>query len=186
MPFRRRASSLSIRGSPGGAEEKRRRAGTPGVGVIAAFGAAAECAAAALRSEPERLLRLRAKIESRLHSRFPELRLHGQGAPRLPGTVSFALGDVPGEVLAIALDLDGFAVSTGSACASGAVEPSHVLRAMGLDESESRGALRVSLGWSTTAAEVDRFLDAFPAVVDRVRDGLAGRRAGLSRPAGLE
>jgi cysteine desulfurase len=159
---------------PGGAQEKRRRAGTQSVAAIAGFGAAASAAQDSLRRESERLLRLRARLETRLRQAFARIRFHGQGAPRLANTVNFALPDVSGEVLAIALDLAGFAVSTGSACASGAVEPSHVIRAMGFDEHEARGAVRVSLGWSTTGEDVDRFLEALPGVVERVREGMAG------------
>ena len=114
-------------------------------------------------------------FETRLRQSFPGVRFHGQAAPRLVNTVNFAFPEVTGEVLAIALDLAGFAVSTGSACASGAVEASHVLQAMGLDESAARGAVRVSLGWNTTGDDVNRFLDALPGVVERVREGLSGR-----------
>jgi len=99
------------------------------------------------------------------------VRFHCQAAPRLGNTVNFALPEASGEVLTIALDLAGFAVSTGSACASGAVEPSHVIRAMGLDESEARGAVRISLGWSTETADVDRFLELLPQIVQQVREG---------------
>jgi cysteine desulfurase len=157
----------------GGAQEKRRRGGTPSVAALAAFGAAAEEAELGLREEATRLLRLRAHVETVLREQFPEVRFHGQAAPRLPNTVNFALPGVPGETLVIALDLAGFAVSTGSACSSGAVEPSHVIRAMGYDDREARSAVRVSLGWSTTAGEVDRFLVALPEVVRQVREGLA-------------
>jgi len=157
----------------GGAQEKRRRAGTPSVPALAGFGVAAEVALTHMKAEAERLVRLRSKVESRLRSLYPRLRFHGQNTSRLPGTVNFALPEVSGEVLVIALDLAGIAVSTGSACASGAVEPSHVIQAMGFDETEARGAVRVSLGWSTTEADVDRFLDTFPIVVDQVRVGTA-------------
>ena len=157
----------------GGAQEKRRRGGTENVAAIVGFGAAAETAEHELRDETRRLLRQRARIETRLREQFDDLRFHGQAAGRLPNTVNFAIPGVPGEVLAIALDLAGFAVSTGSACASGAVEPSHVLLDMGFDEQEARGAIRVSLGWSTKPAEVDRFLEQFPEVVEQVRSGLA-------------
>jgi len=157
----------------GGAQEKRRRGGTPGVAALAGFGAAAEVARIEQSAETRRTLRLRAKIETRLRENFPRIRFHGQAAPRLPNTVNFALREIPGETLAIALDLAGFAVSTGSACASGAVEPSHVIRELGYDEAEARGAVRISLGWSTTAEEVDRFLDAFPRIVGQVREGQA-------------
>lgn len=153
----------------GGAQEQRRRGGTPGVAVLAGFGAAAEAVRQSMKGESTRLLHLRAKIETRLRELFPEIRFHGQAAPRLPNTVNFALPGVPGETLSIALDLAGFSVATGSACASGAVEPSHVIRELGFDDREARGALRVSLGWSTTGRDVDRFLEAFPPIVERVR-----------------
>ena len=157
----------------GGAQEKRRRGGTQSVAAIAGFGAAARAGLSRMGKESERLLRLRAKLETRLRRIFPEIRFHGQAASRLPNTLNFALPEVSGETLAIALDLAGVAVSTGSACASGAVEPSHVIRAMGYDEGEARGAVRVSMGWSTEAADVDRFLELLPQVVEQVRHGVA-------------
>ena len=160
----------------GGAQEKRRRGGTPPVAEIAGFGAAAEAARRGVKSESGRLLRLRAQIETRLREKFDGIRFHGQGAPRVANTVNLALPGVPGETLAIALDLAGVAVSTGSACSSGAVEPSHVIQAMGLDEEEARSAIRVSMGWSTTASEVEQFLEIMPGVVEQVRDGLSGAR----------
>jgi cysteine desulfurase len=155
----------------GGVQERRRRGGTEGVAALAGFGAAAEAAQAAMKEDGKRLLRLRAKIETRLRELYPEIRFHGQASPRIPNTVNFALPGLAGETLAIALDLAGIAVSTGSACSSGAVEPSHVIRAMGRDEAEARGAVRVSLGWSTTTREVDHFLGRLPKVVDQVREG---------------
>jgi cysteine desulfurase len=154
----------------GGAQEKRRRAGTPSVAAIVGFGVAAESATDRLRQEADRLLRLRAKLETQLRQRYPDVHLHGQASPRLANTLNFALPDVAGEVLVIALDLAGFALSTGSACASGAVEPSHVIRAMGFEEAEARSAVRISLGWSTSTADVDRFLETLPEVVAQVRD----------------
>lgn len=160
----------------GGAQEKRRRGGTQGVAALVAFGAAARAALARLPREGERLLRLRAKLETRLRRLFPTIRFHGQAAARLPNTVNFALPGVSGETLAIALDLAGVAVSTGSACASGAVAPSHVIRAMGYTEEEARGAVRVSLGWSTTGEEIDRFLELLPGVVERARLGVWAAR----------
>jgi len=157
----------------GGAQEKRRRGGTENVAALAGMGAAAKAAQEQLREESRRLLRQRAKIETRLRELFPRLRFHGQVSSRLPNTVNFSIPGIPGEMLAIALDLAGFAVSTGSACASGAVEPSHVLLGMGIDEAEARGAIRVSLGWSSESRDVERFLESFPAVVEQVRNGLA-------------
>lgn len=156
----------------GGAQEKRRRGGTEAVAALHAFGVAAEVALGEVREETRRLLKLRAKLESRLRKLYPGATFHGQTASRLPNTVNFALPEVPGETLAIALDLAGFAISTGSACASGAVEPSHVLLGMGLDEETARRAARVSLGWSTTEDEIDLFLETLPGVVEQVRTGL--------------
>jgi cysteine desulfurase len=160
---------------PGGPQERGRRGGTEAVAAIAAFGAAAEVALARTATEASRLMRLRARIETRLRALFPDVRFHGEGAPRLANTVNAGLPGLSGESLVIALDLAGFAVSTGSACASGAVLPSHVLLAMGRSDEEARSAIRVSLGWSTTEEEVERFLDAFPSIVVRVRESQAAR-----------
>ncbi len=157
----------------GGAQERRRRGGTEAVGALAGFGAAAEAALGGLDEEAARLTNLGARLESRLHELFPDVRIHGEGAPRLPSTVSFSVPGATGETLVIALDVLGFAISTGSACASGSVKPSHVLMAMGHGEAEARGAVRVSLGWSTTEEDVERLLDALPAVVERARAAAA-------------
>lgn len=154
---------------PGGAQERRRRGGTEAVAAIAGFGAAAAAALAALEEEGPRLSALRDRFESFLRERFPELRIHGGEVPRVPNTTSFAVPGVPGETLVIALDMLGFALSTGSACASGAVEPSHVIRAMGHTDEAARGAVRVSLGWSTREGDVEALAAALPAAVLRIR-----------------
>jgi cysteine desulfurase len=171
--------ALGIRGEtalvplvPGGAQERRRRAGTEAVAAIAGFGAAALAAAKALEQEERRQESFRRTIEKGLRAIDHALVIHGEGAPRLPNTVNWSWSRLPGDTLVIALDLLGFAVSSGSACASGAVEPSHVIRAMGFDEEHARGAIRVSTGWSTTADEVDRFLEVLPEVVARASEGL--------------
>ena len=161
----------------GGAQERRRRGGTEAVAAVASFGAAAEEARVMLKDEAARMLRLRVRTESRLRDRFEDLEIHGQSASRLPNTVNFSLPGVPGETLAIALDVAGFAVSTGSACAAGSVKPSHVIRAMGYPEDGARGAVRISVGWSTTEDDVDRFLEALPPIVEQVRKGLDVRSA---------
>jgi cysteine desulfurase len=158
-----------------GVQERRRRGGTEAVALLVGFGTAATHAQIMLDGEAVRLTALRNRIEALVLEHFPDARIHGARAERLPNTVLFEIPGIPGEALVIALDLAGFAVSTGSACASGAVEPSHVLRAMGFDEPGARGAVRVSLGWSTTAQDIDRFAEAFPAVAQRVRDALAHR-----------
>jgi cysteine desulfurase len=154
---------------PGGAQEKRRRGGTEAVAALVGFGQAAACSARETGSEAVRLAELRDLVEARLAGTFRDLRVHGAGAARVPGTLNFGIPGVPGEMLVIALDLAGFALSTGSACASGAIEPSHVLRAMGLSEDRARGAVRLSLGWSTSADDVEQLLGALPEIVARVR-----------------
>ena len=158
-----------------GVQERRRRGGTEAVAVLAGFGTAAAHARASIEAEATRLAALRDRIESVVTAEFPEGRIHGASEPRLSNTLLFEVPGIPGESLVIALDLAGFAVSTGSACASGAVEPSHVLRAMGFDDASARGAVRVSLGWSTTPDDIDRFLATLPVVARRVRDSLAHR-----------
>ena len=156
----------------GGMQERRRRGGTPAVAALAGFGAAADAAIAGMPGDSRRLLRLRARLESRIRELGDGVRIQGQTAPRLPNTVNFFVPALPGEALVIALDLAGFAASTGSACSSGSVEPSHVLRAMGLGDEAARGAVRLSLGWSTLREEVERFVEALPGVVEQVREGL--------------
>ena len=152
---------------PGGAQERRRRGGTESVAAIAAFGAA--CAAARTDAEKEaaRLDTLRQSFESSLRAMAPSVRIHGIDVPRLPNTTNAAFPGVSGETLVIALDLAGFAVSTGSACASGAVMPSHVMRAMGFDDAEARGAVRFSMGWNTTKDAIDRLVAALPPLLAR-------------------
>lgn len=153
----------------GGAEEQGRRGGTPAVAVLAGLGAAAQAAHGETKEEGRRLLRLRARIETRLRELFPEVRFHGQASPRLPNTVSFALTDLSGKPLAAALDRAGLAVATGAARSGGRAEPSPVIRAMGFDDAQARSAVRVSLGWNTTREDVDGFLERFPEVVARLR-----------------
>lgn len=153
----------------GGAQERRRRGGTEAVAMLAGFGAAAEAAARSMVTERARLETLRDRIEEGLRSAIPSAIVHGSRAQRVAQTVCVSVPGVSGEMLAIALDVAGFAVSTGSACSSGSVEPSHVLSAMGCSDAETRGAIRVSLGWTTSADDVDRFLSKLPDVVARVR-----------------
>jgi cysteine desulfurase len=151
----------------GGAQERRRRGGTEPVAVLSGFGAAAAAAARDLDGEARRLAELRVRIERALVGLAPETRIHGGSVLRLSNTISAAVPGIPGETLVIALDLAGIAVSTGSACASGAVLPSHVIRAMGFSDEEARGAVRVSLGWSTTEHDVDLLLAALPPLIAR-------------------
>lgn len=151
----------------GGAQERRRRAGTEAVAAIAGFGAASASARGDLDGEGRRLRGLREKLEVGLKGIHPKLRIHGGAAERLPNTSNVAIPGLSGETLMIALDLAGFAVSTGSACTSGAIEPSHVLMAMGRTEAEAKEAIRISTGWSTTDAEIEALLAAMPAILER-------------------
>jgi cysteine desulfurase len=156
----------------GGSQERRRRAGTENVAGIVGLGAAAALAAAEIDQRGRHLAALRDRFEAAA-GRLPGARVHCAGAPRLPNTSHLAFAGVEGEALLIRLDLAGFAVSTGSACASGAVEPSPVLAAIGLAPAEALGSLRVSFGMTNTAAEVDAFVDALEREVAALRH-LAG------------
>ena len=153
----------------GGGQERGRRAGTESVPLIAGFGAAA--LAVGGPEEGPRLARLRDGLEERLARLTPTSRLLGRGAPRLPNTSCIAMPGVASETLVMALDLAGIAVSAGSACSSGKVRPSHVLRAMGLGEAEAGSAIRVSLGWTTTDADVERFVEAWAEIDERLGGG---------------
>lgn len=160
------ALSPSITGGP---QERRRRAGTEAPALASAFAAAVDS------PDGGRLAPLRDAFETALRRLVPDVRIHASGVPRLPNTSNFAIPGAEGELLVIALDLEGISVSTGSACASGAVEPSHVIRAMGCDEVEARGAVRVSMGPSTTDADLERLLDVLPRVAARLRASRAAR-----------
>ncbi len=152
----------------GGGQERRRRAGTENVPAIAGFGAAAVAVLAAPKPDPD-LARLRDGLEARLRTLAPELMVFGAAGPRLANTSCFALPGLSAETQLLALDLAGIAVSSGAACSSGKVEPSHVLRAMGADAETAAAAIRVSLGWATTAGDLERFVEAW--------EGLYRRRA---------
>lgn len=146
----------------GGGQELRRRPGTENVVGIAGFGAAAEAALRDLeRGEWERVAKLRDALEARLEDGAPDIIFMGRGASRLPNTTCFAAPGWKGETQVMQMDLAGFAVSAGSACASGKTEPSRVLRAMGHDETTAASALRVSIGPETTEQEVMGFAEVW-------------------------
>ena len=146
----------------GGGQERGQRAGTENVVAIAGFGAAA---IAATQMDVTRMAALRDRLESDLKAATPEAVVFGAGVPRLPNTTLFAVPGLNAETAIIAFDLNGIAVSSGSACSSGKVQASHVLAAMGVDPSLSRGAVRISLGWSTTEADLEALLTAWNKVV---------------------
>jgi cysteine desulfurase len=154
----------------GGPHESGMRAGTPNLLGAVAFGAATEAAMNAMREESARIGSLAMTLLDRLRETIPGLRLNGPLIGRLPNTLNLTFPGVFGESMLIALDLEGVEVSMGSACAAGAVEPSHVLRAMGRSIADARSSLRISLGWNNTADEIDAVAETIPAVWRRVAD----------------
>jgi cysteine desulfurase len=153
----------------GGHHERDRRPGTENVPGIAAFGAAAEAAGRSMAGEAERLGALRDRLENLLLERIPSSGVNGSRWNRVPNTSNLYFDGVDGEAMVISLDLRGFAVSTGAACSSGAIAPSHVLTAIGLTDDRARASMRFSLGRSTTAEQVDGLADAVLASVAHLR-----------------
>ena len=150
----------------GGGQERGTRAGTENVAAIAGFRAAAAAAAQDLAAQGRRLAGLRDRLEAGLKAEFPQTIVFGAGAERLPNTTLFALPGVKAETAVIGLDLAGFAVSSGAACSSGKVAASHVLAAMAVPGNLARGAVRVSLGYSTQEADTERFLAAWRTLAE--------------------
>ncbi len=153
----------------GGHHERDRRPGTENVPGIAAFGAACELAARNLAADGERLGSLRDRLENAVLGRIQGTGINGARWARTPNTSNIYFDAIDGEALVIALDLRGFAVSTGAACSSGALTPSHVLTAIGLDSDRARASMRFSLGRSNTAEQVDGLVDALEASVAHLR-----------------
>jgi cysteine desulfurase len=153
----------------GGGQERGLRSGTEDVAGAVGFAVAAELAEAERETAMARIAALRDRLEAGLCERVPGLRVNAAAAPRLPTISNVSAPGADAEMLLIALDLEGIAASSGSACSSGAVEPSHVLTAMGLPADVAGPSVRFSLGRDTTDADVDRALEVFPAVVQRVR-----------------
>jgi cysteine desulfurase len=145
----------------GGGQERGLRAGTENVAGIAAFGAAAAAAVAQGAGEAAAMLALRNQLEAGLKAITPQAVIFGESAARLPNTTLFALPGMKAETAVIAFDLEGIAVSSGAACSSGKVQPSHVLAAMGVSPALTQAAVRVSLGWATSERDIERFLDAW-------------------------
>jgi cysteine desulfurase len=153
----------------GGGQERRRRAGTENVTAIAGFGAAAEAALRDL-ARMKQVSALRDRLEDQVRAVTPDAVVIGADAARLPNTANIALAGMSAETLVIALDLAGAAVSAGAACSSGKVGTSHVLEAMGLEQTVARAAIRVSLGWSSTERDVAAFVEAWGRVAARRRE----------------
>lgn len=162
----------------GGGQERGIRAGTENVAGIAGFGAAAVAAVAKRETDAARMAALRDRLEAEIAHATPQAVIFGQGAARLPNTTLVGLAGIKAETAIISFDLNGVAVSSGSACSSGKVQASHVLAAMGMRPDLARGAVRISLGWSTTERDLDNVLRAWIRVVssllkERANEGLA-------------
>ena len=153
----------------GGHHERERRPGTENVPGAAAFGRAAEVADAQLETETRRIGELRDRLESAILDRIPHTGVNGHRTERTPNTANMYFDGLEGEALVIGLDLRGFAVSSGAACSSGAVEPSHVLTAIGLQADRARASIRFSLGRANTADQVDALVEAVAASVAHLR-----------------
>lgn len=153
----------------GGNQEKNMRAGTENLAGICAFGHAASLIDL---DGFQKLAGLRDKIENTLLAAAPMLKIYGQNVPRLANTSMFSLAGASSETQLIALDLAGICVSNGSACSSGTVKPSHVLKAMGVDDAAATSSLRVSLGWNTTEKEVDYFIAKWLEMFERIKGRL--------------
>jgi cysteine desulfurase len=153
----------------GGRHERNRRAGTENVPGSVGVGVAARLAVRKLQTEGERLGAMRDRLEQAVLERVSGTAINGDRARRVPNTTNISFEGVEAESLLIGLDLEGFAVSTGSACSSGTLEPSHVLRAMGLSAHRTQNSIRISLGAGNTDEQVDLLLDKLPGIVSRLR-----------------
>jgi len=153
----------------GGEQEKRRRAGTENVPAIVGLGKAVELAGREIDKEAERLAHLRDKLIKGLGEKIAHIRLNGHPTRRLPNNVNVSVDFVEGESMLLSLDFEGICASTGSACSSASLEPSHVLLALGLSPEQAHGSLRFTLGRENTEADVERVLEVLPEIVTKLR-----------------
>jgi cysteine desulfurase len=154
----------------GGGHERNRRSGTENVAGIVGFGEAARLAREGLIAEMSRVRAMRDRLEASAKAKIQFIHVNAEGAPRLPNTSNIMVDYAEGEGLVISLDLKGVAVSTGSACSSGSLEPSHVLTAIGKTPDEAHGSLRFSLSAATTDDEIDYVVEVLPGIVERLRE----------------
>ena len=154
----------------GGGHERRLRSGTENVPAIVGLGMALELAVAELPTQAARLAALRDRLSEGIVQAIDDTINLGHPTERLPGNVCVSVAYIEGESMVLQLDGKGFAVSSGSACASGSLEPSHVILAMGYRAEEAHGSVRLTLGRENTDADVDEFLKVFPSIVARLRD----------------
>ena len=153
----------------GGAQERRRRAGTENMQSIVGYGKAAELAKTNMDEHIERLTSLRTKLIDGILEKIPYTRVNGSLENRLPGNVNFSFEFIEGEGILLMLDMLGIAASSGSACTSGSLDPSHVLMAIGLPHEIAHGSLRLSIGDFTTEEDIDYIIEKLPAVIERLR-----------------
>jgi len=154
----------------GGGQEKRRRAGTENVPGIVGMGEAIELAVKHMDENAKRVGALRDRMIAGIQAAIPDVKLNGHPTKRLPNNVNFSIRFIEGESILLMLDINGVAASSGSACTSGSLDPSHVLLAMGLPHEVAHGSLRLTMSEFTTAQEVDYVLDILPQIVQRLRD----------------
>jgi cysteine desulfurase len=154
----------------GGGQERSRRAGTENVPYIVGLGKASEIAKRDFAKRQSHLLALRDRLHQGILQSIPQVKLNGHPTQRLPNTLNLSFLFIEGESLLLNLDLEGIAVSSGSACTSGSLEPSHVLLAMGVPHEIAQSAIRFSLGWENKEEDVDYLLDVLPGIVKRLRD----------------
>ena len=164
-----RKGTKMTRLSHGGGQERRRRAGTENVPGIVGFGLAAKMAKENLATEMERLAKLRDKLIKGIEEKVSDIKINGHLQKRVPNNVNISFSFVEGESLLLSLDMKGIAASSGSACTSGSLDPSHVLLAMGLSHEIAHGSLRLTLGKDNTEEDVDYVLQELPAIIERLR-----------------
>lgn len=154
----------------GGAQEKNSRAGTENVASIIGLGKAAQMAQQDMEKDSKHVQGLRERLITGIRKQIVDCKFNGHSELRLPGNVNFCFSYVEGESLLLNLDMKGIAVSTGSACASGSLDPSHVLLAMGISHEIAQGSLRITLGRDNTAEDITYFLEVLPQIIDRLRN----------------
>lgn len=153
----------------GGAQERRKRAGTENVAGIVGLGKAIEIACSDIEDTAKRMCYLRDKLINGIEASIPEVKLNGHRTERLPGNVNFSIKYIEGESILLMLDINGIAASSGSACTSGSLDPSHVLLAMGMPHETAHGSLRLTLGDDTTEDDIDYLLEVLPEIVVKLR-----------------
>ena len=154
----------------GGGQESNKRAGTHNVAGIVGLGKAAELAKGRMAEEAERTAKLRDALIAGVETRIKDVKLNGDRVKRLPNNVNFSFVGVEGESMILLMDMNGICVSSGSACTSGSLDPSHVLMALGLKHEQAHGSLRMTLGKDNTPAQIEKVLDTLPGIIARLRE----------------